>query len=447
MGNYSVLKIGGVVFRWKYHIPSFVTFLFEENDLYSKPSEVENESEGYEEIGYTTTCAKSRAVLDRFGYTTDFFAEVYDVFHDELEERLVEALREEFAMSSPRGLDEPQAKRQVKQHLAQYPSQGRSEDLADFVDFIKQAIGSGFNPEFFAEPVQLDRDPPVTIPGEQYVRWKITDMLDFEGLQEYLLDKARLFKPSVVKVSMLFDEGYMLHYAEIVSLMYARLLLDATPPEQEITLDLSDVLYSRQEVELVHHALAAELVAKVHLYNRVFRTLSDCEANVRERYAKTRSRSLLSQLGNPSTRDEKGKLLEELVSAIFESHPQLEVVERRYSTGDQEIDLTVKNNVEKPFWIALSSPMLLVECRHWQSAVGARHIRDFEVKLQNHRPLAKVGLFLAPGGFTRGCSTELRRASREEYVIVLLDMENLREFVDGALSLPDWLERRICRPL
>jgi len=449
MGNYSVLKVGRLVFEWKYHIPTFLTFLFDESDFYSRPRKLKYEDDWYEEIGYSTTCEKSLEVLNRFGYNLDFFAEVYDSFHNDLEADLVYALGEEFAQESNHELSNKQIDKAVQEHLKKYPPQSRTDDLRDFIAFLKEAIASDFGGDTFSEPVTLEikGGKTLSVPAKDYLQWRRTDLADFESLQMYFLDKARHFPPSVVKVSQLFEEGYLFDYPEIISLMYTRLVLDATPQDQRITLDISDLAESAEEVKQMYSQLALSLAEKVHLYNRVFKVLSEREEDVRERFAKTKARSLLGQLSHAKSKDKKGKLLEELMSIIFESHPGLDVVERRYSTGDEEIDLIVKNNLSKPFWLGLSSPMFFVECKNWQKAVGVKELRDFELKIQNHHPLVRLGFFVAPGGFSRECITELQRASRGEYVIVLINMKALSQFVDSGLNVPDWLEEKICRPV
>lgn len=449
MGDYSILKIGRIVFQWKYYIPSFLTLLFDASDFYSKPKKPTYEDDWYEEIGYSTTCGKSLDVLNRFGYNIDFFAEVYDTFHSDLEESLIYALGEEIVEESNHELTNRQIDKAVRDHLRRFPAQSRADDLRDFVTFLREAISSNFEVEEFSNPVLLDVQggKSLSIPARDYIQWRRTDLADFESLQMYFWQKAKLFPPSVIKVSRLFEEGYLFDYPEIISLMYTRLVLEATPKKHKITLDLSDITESVEEVKLMHSELAITLSEKVHLYNRVFKILSEREEDVRERYAKTKTRSLTVQLSNTRKKNVKGKLLEEMISTIFEGHPGFEIVERRYSTGDEEIDLIVKNNLSKPFWLGLSSPMIFIECKNWQKPVGTKELRDFEIKLQNHRPLVRMGFFIAPGGFSRECITELRRASRTDYTIVLIDMKAISHFMNSSLSVPNWLEEIICRPI
>jgi restriction endonuclease Mrr len=152
-------------------------------------------------------------------------------------------------------------------------------------------------------------------------------------------------------------------------------------------------------------------------------------------------------LGRAEGAQAKGEALEELMAAVFSITPQLQVVERTYSTGDEEIDLVVKNNVDRPFWHGLGSPLLFVECKNWSKPVGAPEVRNFEVKLQNHAPLARVGILVAPGGFTSEVSNAIRRSSRDQYTLALVRGRDLTDLTRGSKSVLDWLEALLCRPL
>lgn len=45
----------------------------------------------------------------------------------------------------------------------------------------------------------------------------------------------------------------------------------------------------------------------------------------------------------------KGEVLEPLMAAVFSIKPHLQVIARNFSTGDEEIDVILKNNVARPF--------------------------------------------------------------------------------------------------
>lgn len=61
-----------------------------------------------------------------------------------------------------------------------------------------------------------------------------------------------------------------------------------------------------------------------------------------------------------------------------------EITKKRMVNGVEEIDLVIKNNINKPFWSSLSSPCIFTECKNWSEKVGAKEIRDFEVNVKSH---------------------------------------------------------------
>jgi hypothetical protein len=131
------------------------------------------------------------------------------------------------------------------------------------------------------------------------------------------------------------------------------------------------------------------------------------------------------------------------MAAIFESHPGFVIAHRRYDLGDQEIDLVIRNHLEDGFWRRLESPLILVECKNWSEAVGADQIRDFETKLRDHQPHAKIGFFVAPRGFTKHVDTALVAARREPYQIVPIEMTDIDDLVDSRKNVVDWLAERV----
>jgi len=79
--------------------------------------------------------------------------------------------------------------------------------------------------------------------------------------------------------------------------------------------------------------------------------------------------------------------------------------------------------------------------------VGAAEIRNFEGKLANHSPLARIGILVAPGGFTSQAVAAIKRSSRDPYTIALADRMELDALAYGAEPVLDWLERLLCRPI
>jgi hypothetical protein len=120
-------------------------------------------------------------------------------------------------------------------------------------------------------------------------------------------------------------------------------------------------------------------------------------------------------------------------------------VDKRVSTGDEEIDLIVKNNIDRPFWLAFNTPLFFIECKNWISPVGVTELRNFEMKMINHSKLTKIGFLVSLNGFTRGIESELKRAGREDYHIVLLEGTDLKDFASSSADFFEWLEKRTAK--
>lgn len=151
---------------------------------------------------------------------------------------------------------------------------------------------------------------------------------------------------------------------------------------------------------------------------------------------------LLEACDMATNKIEKGKTLEDLIEVLFTSDDGIILAAKRVSTGDEEIDLVCKNNVNRPFWMALQSPLCFVECKNWSTNVGTSEIRDFEIKLQNHR-LAKVGFFVSMNGFTSAVISEMKRMGRSDYHLTLIERSDIVEYLSSDESLLNWLENKM----
>jgi hypothetical protein len=391
-------------------------------------------------------------VLDEYGYTLEFFADIYGSFRTDLQASARDVLDDEMgsaANDAGEQLSESELQRRVGAHLSATPDTAIG-DLRSLTAFLQEAIEKDLQMEPFLEDVGYDLDQgdePRRTPVKDYVRYRRTDLADFETLQTLVIGRAARVPANVLWPLMLFDDGYVVMYPEVVSLIYTRLVLDAMPDDAIVELDVQQVVETEAEVRSMHSDLAYELLHKVDVYERVFRALSVREEDVQDRYARTQVRNTLASLDLAQDAQAKGEALEALMAAAFSIKPQLQVVERTYSTGDEEIDLIVKNNVARPFWQSLGSPLIFVECKNWSAPVGAPEIRNFEVKLQNHSPKTRIGVLVAAGGFTREAINAIKRASRDSYSIALANREDLEHLAHGGEGVLDWLERIICKPI
>jgi len=166
------------------------------------------------------------------------------------------------------------------------------------------------------------------------------------------------------------------------------------------------------------------------------------QEQVREYYVKSECKRLLEDCDAAASPAQKGRALEHLTEVLFTSNSFFELLDRRVSTRDEEIDMIVKNNLDRPFWNAMQSPLFFVECKNWLKPVGSKEVRDFEGKLRNHRRLVKLGFFVSMNGFTEGAHDELMRAGREEQNIVILTRTDIEDYIASDTMFYTWLEKK-----
>jgi len=450
MGNRTHLYIDRLHFQWRNQLPSFLTFLFKPGDLYTEPAELgeDDEDEWYEEVGFRTSCRSSLEALDRQGYTVDFFSEIYDFFKDELEDGYRDCLEEEIARSKNYSLEPAEYAKLAEEHIGRFPVLDARQQLVDFSKFIGALYAPGLTSAPFDKPYRLDGGDGsvIEIQADEFIHGGVgggttSHYVDFESLQMYLLDRHIEFPPSILTVAQMFEEHFLWEYPEVISLMFTRLVLESASPDAEIRLEVRDFIEDLDEARQLHTTSARALAEKLHLYNRAFGKLVATEVDPRNAYIRAEVNRLLAECDQATTNAAKGRKLELLIETLFSIPDELQVEEKRLNTGDEEIDLTIRNNVQRPFWIGLRSPLLFVECKNWTSRVGSAEVRDFETKVRNHHAMTRLGFFVGLNGFTSEAANSLRRVGREDYHIVLIDRADISAYLNSNEDVLPWLER------
>ena len=144
------------------------------------------------------------------------------------------------------------------------------DDLTAFTDFLRKAIKTDLQMEPFLEDVSLGQAGQ-QMPAREYLRLRGRgNLADFESLQMLVIDRADRVPANVLRPLLLFDEGYVSIYPEVISLLYTRLVLDATPDDAAVELDVRQVVDTEGAVRALHVDLAYELLHKVDVYQRIF---------------------------------------------------------------------------------------------------------------------------------------------------------------------------------
>jgi hypothetical protein len=455
------LDIDNFNLYWRRGIPSYLYFLFDEENLYHTEEEDDDECEEgllsddkIIRIGFKTSAKESLRVLDEHGYTLEFFSEIYDSFYPEIRATYLEMIKNEifehYYAEDEEELDQGKVEKAISRHLRKFPSIGRSNELKDFSKFIGKFIEFERREkpplEMAFKPFQLKDKRKYQIDFENYVRIKSDQGFEFDSLRNYALNSVLNFPNWISEVALLFEEEYERICPEIIDLLYLRLILGAVDPQKDVKLELRECVNKSQCINPGDFLdeLSNTIIRKVGLYNKAFQPLLLKEGNLRSRYIKSECRKILQDFDSSDTY-KKGLWLEKIMSLLFSDNSSIEVINKRVSTGDEEIDLVIKNSIESPFWQAFDSPLFFVECKNWSKPVGSKDIRDFEIKLQNHSRLVKIGFFVSFNGFTSEVRSEFKRFCRENYHVVPLSRVDIEEFLKTEKHFYAWLENLIAK--
>lgn len=150
-----------------------------------------------------------------------------------------------------------------------------------------------------------------------------------------------------------------------------------------------------------------------------------------------------------TSKQEKGKYLEDILELLLTSIPGIEMVERNINTNfdNEEVDVCGYNN-QTPQGLPFFPFMVFVECKNWSSPVGSSEIRDFTRRLQ--RRGCNYGIMVAANGITgnplefKSAQNELSSALQDGIRILVVTRRDLL----SIQSISDFvviLKRKLCQ--
>lgn len=149
---------------------------------------------------------------------------------------------------------------------------------------------------------------------------------------------------------------------------------------------------------------------------------------LRDQELDQRITDLWQSFGSETDSHRKGRVLEELMLLLLRSIPGFRHVDERRRSQDEEIDIVVRNESTDPIW-AKGSSHFLVECKNWSKPVSPNELDRFLLKLERRYGRAKLGLFVAPGGFTSGFHSSLLAERKGDVLVICIGPEDLAELV------------------
>lgn len=133
---------------------------------------------------------------------------------------------------------------------------------------------------------------------------------------------------------------------------------------------------------------------------------------------------------NAQSKQEKGKILEDLACYLFELIPGIAIVKRnamnQYDT--EEVDVSVWNDKSQDGLHFLNN-LFLVECKNWSKSVTSIEVNWFATKVEDRG--LDFGILLATNGITKE-ENEIKRAQsiltgylRKHIQIIVLTKEDI----------------------
>jgi len=164
-----------------------------------------------------------------------------------------------------------------------------------------------------------------------------------------------------------------------------------------------------------------------------------------QRYAE-----LLANVDAATSAHEKGETFEDLAEYLLATLNGVEIVDRDFNTGAEEIDLVVWNaqteEVLRPW-----EGVIPVECKNWSTSVGAPQLDSFIGKLR--RRSLKTGMLIAANGVTgdyvngsrgsHGAVEIIRSALQEGIRVITITIDDLRA-IESTDDLRTLIKRRYC---
>jgi CheY-like chemotaxis protein len=145
--------------------------------------------------------------------------------------------------------------------------------------------------------------------------------------------------------------------------------------------------------------------------------------------AEERIQSIWQALQSEPDANRKGLLLEELIELLFRSIDGFHTIERRRRSEDEEIDLVIQTDPKHASFWARESTYILVECKNWSRPVGPEPFDRFQNKLQRRFGRAKLGFFVATGGFAAGFHSTRQTERKGDVLVVCIGPEDLATLV------------------
>lgn len=156
---------------------------------------------------------------------------------------------------------------------------------------------------------------------------------------------------------------------------------------------------------------------------------------------------LIFKVINAKTNDEKKNSLEYLANFLFDKYDFINCKHQNLRTKTSEIDIVCE--VSRQHNINLLHEMgrfFIIECKNWNKPVGAKEIRDFRVKIEDHH--LRLGLFFSRNGITGerngadGLGEIYDTFKTKDIFIILITLNDIGK-IDGETEIFDLVDYKM----
>jgi len=146
-------------------------------------------------------------------------------------------------------------------------------------------------------------------------------------------------------------------------------------------------------------------------------------------------------------RKKKKETLEELADSLLKGIKNIKVRERNLKNASSEIDLVAEYRGSDDYTIFDDyERFILVECKNWESSVGAKQVRDFVKKIQNTK--TNLGIIFAKNGISgthKGsyAMREIDLAFQNQGISIVVFNENDLENIHDGTDFYELLDEKL----
>lgn len=427
MGVNCNLYIGSKEHSWKGIIPDVISLLFQPADYVAELVK----DEGWCEHKLKSTCGKAVEQLARIGIDLNFVRELhfkyfcfdFEEYHGGLAYRCEGYLKKRVGQNRrlTRSIDR-MVNLLLKKHFKPLTQDEEFSKVLDYFTCDGSYDDYRRKLEVALKEPRQEHKVPAEVALAGFHRRYLKNFLAEDPYLRQLKDEYRDV-----------DTGSF----DLDALYFIALSLFSSKPQTPLEFHFTEFIDSSKrmtpkEVKSFFGDMTMALQSRTIFANKAFGNVDKLEIK------KSISPRIASPLRFRSSK-EKGDHLEQLVRSIFVSQTGLKVKMNLKRPGE-EIDLLIVNKLSDPFWTALQSPIILIECKNQKKLVEPKDIRNFEVKILDRRGMCRLGIIISTSGFTKNCFEAVAKLKREGHNIILIGKKALNARFENFSSTAEWLE-------